>query len=72
MSINLSLNLRIYFLPGPYLVRRFRWDNFSRGTLNQACYRGVRKNVFDLRRAASIQNLEIWQRHLEPPRKKVG
>jgi hypothetical protein len=32
----------------------------------------VRKNVFDLRRAASIQNLETWQRHLEPPRQKVG
>ncbi len=27
--------------------------------------RGGRKNTFDLRRAASIQNIESWQRHLE-------
>jgi hypothetical protein len=33
----------------------------------RARYRGVRKNTFDLRRAAAIQNLESWQRHLERP-----
>ena len=38
----------------------------------RARYRGVRKNVFDLRRASSIQNLEIWQRQLESPKQKVG
>ena len=29
---------------------------------NRARYRGARKNLYDLRRAASIQNLEITQR----------
>jgi hypothetical protein len=38
----------------------------------RARYRGVRKNTFDLRRAASIQNLESWQRHLERPSPKAG
>jgi IS5 family transposase len=38
----------------------------------RARYRGVRKNVFDLRRAAFIQNLESWQRRLEPSPQKVG
>ncbi|HYO51969.1 IS1182 family transposase [Archangium sp.] len=38
----------------------------------RARYRGVRKNVFDLRRASCIQNLEAWQRRLEPSPAKVG
>jgi hypothetical protein len=38
----------------------------------RARYRGVRKNVFDLRRAACIQNLESWQRRLESSPAKVG
>jgi hypothetical protein len=38
----------------------------------RARYRGVRKNTFDLRRAASIQNIESWQRHLERPALKAG
>jgi hypothetical protein len=38
----------------------------------RARYRGVRKNVFDLRRAACIQNLESWQRRLESSPPKVG
>lgn len=33
----------------------------------RARYRGVRKNTFDLRRAAAIQNIESWQRHMERP-----
>ena len=32
---------------------------------NKARYRGVRKNLFDLRRTATIQNLETIQRRLE-------
>jgi len=28
----------------------------------RACYRGTRNNSYDLRRAASIQNLELAQR----------
>lgn len=38
----------------------------------RARYRGVRKNTFELRRAASIQNLESWQRHLERHALKAG
>ena len=38
----------------------------------RARYRGVRKNVFDLRRAAFIQNLEAWQRRVESSPPKVG
>jgi hypothetical protein len=38
----------------------------------RARYRGVRKNTFDLRRAASIQNIESWQRHLERAPLKAG
>jgi hypothetical protein len=38
----------------------------------RARYRGVRKNTFDLRRAAAIQNIESWQRHLEQPSLKAG
>ena len=32
----------------------------------RARYFGTRKNTFDLRRAAAIQNLESWQRRAEP------
>jgi len=49
-----------------------RQAHLARRQGRRARYRGVRKNVFDLRRAASIQNLETWQRHLEPLRQKVG
>jgi hypothetical protein len=38
----------------------------------RARYRGVRKNTFDLRRAASIQNIESWQRRLVRPSLKAG
>jgi IS5 family transposase len=38
----------------------------------RARYRGVRKNTFDLRRAASIQNIESWQRHSQRPLLKAG
>jgi IS5 family transposase len=38
----------------------------------RARYRGVRKNTFDLRRVAAIQNIEAWQRHLERPSLKTG
>ena len=32
---------------------------------SRARYRGIRKNLYDLRRAAAIQNLEIIHRHLD-------
>jgi hypothetical protein len=38
----------------------------------RARYRGVRKNTFDLRRAAAIQNIESWQRHSQQPSLKAG
>lgn len=38
----------------------------------RARYRGVRKNVFDLRRIAALRNLESWQRHIEAPPAEVG
>lgn len=38
----------------------------------RARYLGVRKNTFDLRRAAAIQNIEAWQRRVEPPLRKVA
>jgi hypothetical protein len=38
----------------------------------RARYVGTRKNAFDLRRAAAIQNIEAWQRRLEPPLRKVA
>jgi hypothetical protein len=38
----------------------------------RARYRGVRKNTFDLRRAAAIQNIESWQRHMERPTLKAA
>jgi hypothetical protein len=45
-----------------------RLAHLSRRQGRRARYRGVRKNIFDLRRAAALQNLESWQRHLESPR----
>ena len=38
----------------------------------RARYVGVRKNTFDLRRAAAIQNIEAWQRRVEPMLRKVA
>lgn len=38
----------------------------------RARYLGIRKNVFDLRRAAAIQNIEAWQRRVEPPLRKAA
>jgi hypothetical protein len=38
----------------------------------RARYRGVRKNTFDLRRAAALQNIESWQRHMERPALKTA
>ncbi|EAU63035.1 hypothetical protein STIAU_2747 [Stigmatella aurantiaca DW4/3-1] len=32
----------------------------------------MRKNTFDLRRAASIQNIESWQRHSQRLLLKAG
>ena len=45
-----------------------RLAHLSRRQGRRARYRGVRKNMFDLRRAAALQNIEPWQRHLESPR----
>jgi len=45
-----------------------RLAHLSRRQGRRARYRGVRKNIFDLRRAAVLQNIESWQRHLESPR----
>lgn len=42
-----------------------RLAHLSRRQGRRARYRGVRKNIFDLRRAAALQNIESWQRHLE-------
>jgi hypothetical protein len=42
-----------------------RLAHLSRRQGRRARYRGVRKNIFDLRRAAILQNIESWQRHLE-------
>jgi hypothetical protein len=42
-----------------------RLAHLSRRQGRRARYRGVRKNIFDLRRAAVLQNIESWQRHLE-------
>ncbi|HYO56982.1 transposase, partial [Archangium sp.] len=49
-----------------------RQAHLARRQGRRARYRGVRKNVFELRRAACIQNLESWQRHLESSPVKVG
>ena len=48
-----------------------RLAHLSRRQGRRARYRGVRKNIFDLRRAAALQNIESWQRHLEAPRARV-
>lgn len=45
-----------------------RLAHLSRRQGRRARYRGVRKNIYDLRRAAALQNIESWQRHLESPR----
>ncbi len=42
-----------------------RLAHISQRQGNRARYRGVRKNVYDLRRAATIQNLESIQRRLD-------
>jgi len=42
-----------------------RLAHLARRQGRRARYLGVRKNIFDLRRAAVLQNLESWQRHLE-------
>lgn len=39
-----------------------RLAHIARRQGHRARYRGTRKNTFDLRRAAAIQNLEAWQR----------
>jgi len=49
-----------------------RQAHLARRQGRRARYLGVRKNVFELRRAACIQNLESWQRHLESSPAKVG
>ncbi len=49
-----------------------RQAHLARRQGRRARYLGVRKNVFELRRAACIQNLESWQRHSEAPLAKVG
>lgn len=49
-----------------------RLAHLSRRQGPRARYRGVRKNTFELRRAASIQNLESWQRHMKRPLHKTG
>jgi hypothetical protein len=45
-----------------------RLAHLSRRQGRRARYRGVRKNIYDLRRAAALQNIESWQRRLESPR----
>jgi hypothetical protein len=49
-----------------------RLAHVSRRQGRRARYRGVRKNTFDLRRAASLQNIESWQRYSERPMLKAG
>jgi hypothetical protein len=49
-----------------------RLAHLSRRQGPRARYRGVRKNTFDLRRAASIQNIESWQRHSQLLLLKAG
>jgi hypothetical protein len=49
-----------------------RLAHVSRRQGRRARYRGVRKNTFDLRRAAALQNIESWQRHSECPELKTG
>ena len=49
-----------------------RLAHLSRRQGRRARYRGVRKNIFDLRRAAVLQNIESWQRHLESTPRAQG
>jgi IS5 family transposase len=49
-----------------------RLAHLSRRQGPRARYRGVRKNVFDLRRAAALQNIESWQRLSAPIQQKGG
>lgn len=49
-----------------------RLAHVSRRQGPRARYIGTRKNTFDLRRAAAIQNIEAWQRRVEPPQRKVA
>ena len=49
-----------------------RLAHISRRQCHRARYIGARKNTFDLRRAAAIQNIEAWQRRAEPPLRKVA
>jgi hypothetical protein len=49
-----------------------RLAHVARRQGRRARYRGTRKNTFDLRRAAAIQNIEAWQRRVEPRKAKVA
>jgi Transposase DDE domain len=49
-----------------------RLAHIARRQGRRARYVGVRKNTFDLRRAAAIQNIEAWQRRIELPQRKVA
>jgi hypothetical protein len=49
-----------------------RLANIARRQGPRARYLGLRKNTFDLRRAAAIQKIEAWQRRLEPELRKVA
>jgi len=49
-----------------------RLAHIARRQGRRARYVGTRKNNFDLRRAAVIQNIEAWQRRIEPPKRKVA
>lgn len=49
-----------------------RLAHVARRQGRRARYRGTRKNTFDLRRAAAIQNIEAWQRRIEPRKAKVA
>src|SRR5260370_32722333 len=46
-----------------------RLSHVTRRQGRRARYRGIRKNLFALRRAATIHNLQVLQRKLEPLRK---
>ena len=49
-----------------------RLAHIARRQGRRARYVGTRKNTFDLRRAAAIQNIEAWQRRVELPERKVA
>jgi hypothetical protein len=49
-----------------------RLAHIARRQGRRARYIGARKNTFDLRRAAAIQNIEAWQRRVEPSLRKVA